>query len=150
MMIFLNSFKVEAPLEQVADFHSRSASLAAISPPPVIIRLDEAPQSMSAGDEMSFTLWLGPLPIRWKALITKVTETGFVDLQVEGPFEKWEHHHTFTSVSPSTTLVNDEIHVTLSNQLSKTLVGLGMMVGLPFLLRYRAWRTQRLLTQYVS
>lgn len=146
-MIFLNSFVVEAPIGQVAGFHSRSASMAAITPPPLVVRMHEAPETMSSGDEMSFTLWLGPLPIPWRALITNVSETGFIDLQVEGPFEKWEHHHSFRSVSPGKTVVEDEIHVQLSRQPVKMIVGLGMTLGLPFLLRYRAWKTSRLLKQ---
>jgi len=146
-MIFSNSFIVEAPIGQVTGFHSRSASMAAITPPPIIVRMHEAPETLNSGDEMSFTLWVGPLPIHWKALITNVSKTGCIDLQVEGPFEKWEHHHSFTSVSPSKTVVKDEIHVRLSRQPSKMMVGLGMTLGLPFLLKYRAWKTRRLLNQ---
>lgn len=144
-MIFTNSFQVHAPLVQVAEFHARSANMAAITPPPVIVRIHQAPQLLSEGDEMAFTLWIGPFPVRWRALISNVTATGFIDHQIAGPFEKWEHHHKFNPVDKTTTQVNDEIHIKLSGQPLQAMIGLGMAIGLPFLLAYRGWKTRRLL-----
>jgi ligand-binding SRPBCC domain-containing protein len=60
-MIVLNTYRIKAPLEQVAAFHRRSANMAAITPPPILGRMHAAPQELSNGDQMAFTLWFGPL-----------------------------------------------------------------------------------------
>ena len=44
-MIYRHQFRVNASLARVAEFHSRSASMAAITPPPIIARLHNAPPS---------------------------------------------------------------------------------------------------------
>jgi hypothetical protein len=36
--------------------------MAAITPPPMVVRMHRAPEHMGSGDEMDFTLWAGPLP----------------------------------------------------------------------------------------
>ena len=144
-MIFVNSFQLHVPLKLVAEFHSRSANMAAITPPPVVVSIHEAPEQLKEGDQMAFTLWIGPLPVHWQALITDVSINGFVDRQLRGPFEKWEHHHNFKAIDTGTTMVNDEVHIKLSKQPLKFLIGLGMAFSLPLLLNYRGWKTRHLL-----
>jgi ligand-binding SRPBCC domain-containing protein len=144
-MIFLNAFEVRAPLEAVADFHAQSASMAAITPPPVMVRVHRAEKTLRDGDEMDFTLWLGPLPVRWLAKIEATTRNGFVDRQIKGPFKKWAHRHSFERVDDTTTRVRDEIHIRLQRHPLWGTIGFLMMVNLPFLFAYRAWKTRRLL-----
>jgi ligand-binding SRPBCC domain-containing protein len=78
-MIYRHRFQVSSPVERVAEFHSRSASMAAITPPPMIIRMQHAPPVLRDGDEMDFTMWLGPFPIHWLARIEAVSPHGFTD-----------------------------------------------------------------------
>lgn len=144
-MIFLNAFEVRAPLEKVADFHAQSASMAAITPPPVKVRVQRAPAVLGDGDEMEFTLWLGPLPVRWLAKIEGATPSGFSDRQLKGPFRKWVHRHSFERINETRTRVRDEIHIALDRQPLWGIIGLLMIVNLPFLFAYRAWKTRRLL-----
>ncbi|MEZ4866523.1 MAG: hypothetical protein R3C14_34710 [Caldilineaceae bacterium] len=144
-MQFHHRFQVQAPLAKVAAFHRQSASMGAITPPPVIVRMQQAPPVLQEGDEMSFTLWLGPLPIHWRARIEGVTPTGFTDRQLAGPFQQWVHRHTFRALSPTVTEVIDEVEAELSEQWRWKVVGLGMWLNLRPLFLYRAWKTQQLL-----
>ena len=41
-MRYEHRFRVKAPLAAVADFHSRAASMPAITPPPIIVRMHRA------------------------------------------------------------------------------------------------------------
>ena len=59
-MIISNTYRVNAPLEQVAAFHRRSANMVDITPPPILVRMHAAPEELSEEDQMTFTLWLGP------------------------------------------------------------------------------------------
>lgn len=94
---------------------------------------------------MDFTLWLGPVPIRWLARIEDVSPTGFTDRQIRGPFQEWVHRHTFVSLDETATLVVDEIQLALHPHLWRALVGLGMWLSLPLLFAYRSWKTRRLI-----
>jgi ligand-binding SRPBCC domain-containing protein len=142
---YRHCFTVKAPLAEVAAFHSQSASMGAITPPPIMVRVHSAPTKLQEGDHMDFTMWLGPLPVRWVAQIEQTTPTSFVDRQISGPFESWVHLHTFSPVDPKTTEVIDQVTATLHQNWFWKLVGVGMWIGLPILFAYRGWKTRRLL-----
>lgn len=144
-MKYRHSFHVNVPIEDVARFHFQSASMAAITPPPIRVRIHHAPDSLGEGDEMAFTLWLGPLPLHWLAQIESVTATGFSDRQLTGPFGAWLHTHKFVQLSLKETVVIDEIEAQLLPHLLWRLVGLGMWLSLPILFAFRGWKTRRLL-----
>lgn len=146
-MLYRHSFEVAAPQPVVAEFHSSSASMGAITPPPVIVRVHSAPEQLSEGDEMDFTMWLGPLPIRWVARIEETTPVSFVDRQVSGPFASWRHLHTYVASGPDKTLVIDQVEAKLSTHWFWRLVGLGMWLNMPILFGYRGWKTRRLLNR---
>lgn len=146
-MNYYHRFTVKAPLATVAAFHSQSASMGAITPPPVIVQMHRAPPLLAEGDTMAFTMWLGPLPIRWVAGIEQVTPISFVDRQLRGPFTKWVHHHTFMPITATTTAVIDHVEAVVNAHGIWRWVGLGMWLNLPILFAYRAWQTKRLLEQ---
>jgi ligand-binding SRPBCC domain-containing protein len=142
-MQFEHRFAVEAPLADVVAFHRQSASMGAITPPPLVVQIQAAPAQLRDQDQMAFTLWFGPLPIRWRARIEQVTPISFVDRQLTGPFAHWMHLHTFFPVDDQTTLIVDRVEARLSDQPVWKLIGLGMWIGMPFLFAYRAWKTKQ-------
>jgi ligand-binding SRPBCC domain-containing protein len=144
-MKYRHRFRVKSSLSKVGEFHARSSSMAAITPPPVIVRLHRAPLILQEGDQMEFTLWLGPLPIHWLACIEEVTPSGFIDRQVRGPFRRWVHRHRFIPLGERETEVRDEVEVELSHHPLWALVGLGMWATLPLLFAFRGWKTRRVL-----
>ena len=144
-MKYRHQFRVRAPLARVTEFHSRTASLALLAPPPMVVRMRRAPAVQREGDEVDFTMWLGPLPIRWIARIDSVSETSFVDRLLRGPFREWLHRHTFTPIDAGTTAVIDEVQATLKAHGLWGTVGLMMWLALPLLFAYRGWQTRRVL-----
>lgn len=142
---FNHRFTVKAPLSRVVDFHQKPGSMAAITPPPIRVKFQQIPQILADGSEMAFTLWLGPLPVRWQARIENHSASGFTDRQLKGPFKEWVHVHSFELVNDTTTEVIDQVTLQLRPNLIWGLVGLGFYIGLPVLFRYRAWKTRRLL-----
>jgi ligand-binding SRPBCC domain-containing protein len=143
-MKYRHTFQVHAPLAKVAGFHASAASLKAITPPLLPMKLQHAPERMG-DDEMGFTMWVGPLPERWEARVEDVSPTGFLDRQVRGPFKTWAHRHTFIRLTKASTEVLDEVEASLKPHGLWGLVGLAMWLGLPLLFAYRGWRTRRLL-----
>jgi len=144
-MKYRHRFRVRAPLERVAEFHSRTARLAVLTPPPMVVRLHRAPGIQREGDEVDFTMWLGPLPIRWTARIDSVSETDFVDRQVHGPFRSWRHRHAYAPIDADTTEVTDEVQAELKTHWLWSVVGALMWFSLPLLFAYRGWKTRSVL-----
>jgi ligand-binding SRPBCC domain-containing protein len=142
---YRHRFRVRASADQVAEFHTRAASMAAITPPPVLVKIHQAPAALREGDKMDFTMWLGPLPVYWKAQIEGSSAKGFTDRQLRGPFAEWAHRHTFVPIDEKTTDVVDEVQLKLRRHPFWWMVGLLMRVGLPFLFAFRAWKTKRIL-----
>jgi ligand-binding SRPBCC domain-containing protein len=108
-MIFERQFEVRSPLARVREFHAQAASLVALTPPLMPMRLDASPSVLHVGDSMSFRMWLGPFPIRWTAHIDQAGPEGFTDRQTAGPFAEWVHRHTFEPISVDTSRVVDSI-----------------------------------------
>ena len=144
-MKYSHCFRVEAPVAVVAAFHNRSAAMAIITPPPLVTQVHRAPDFLATGESMEFTLWLGPLPMRWVAGFEDVGPAGFVDRMQRGPVRRWQHRHTFVAVDGNTTDVVDEVEITLRLHPIWGPIGLGMALNLPILFTYRGWQTRRLL-----
>ncbi len=123
--------------------------MAAITPPPILVQVHKAPEHLAEGDEMDFTLWLGPLPIHWVARFEDVTATSFVDRQIRGPMRSWRHQHRFVAIDELTTDVVDEVELEVRPHPIWGPVGLGMALNLPVLFAYRSWRTRGLLEKAV-
>lgn len=148
MKTFTHRFVVNAPIASVAGFHRAAESMAAITPPPVLVKLHDVPEHLHSGDQMAFTMWLGPLPLRWVARIEDVTDTGFVDELLEGPFASWTHRHEFIARGSGRTEVRDLVQATLRREPFWRLIGTFMWLNLRFLFAYRGWKTRRILEQY--
>ena len=143
-MKYRHAFGVRASLPEVARFHQKMESFKALNPPPIVVRLHQAADNPQDGDQMKFTLWLGPIPVRWVAQFSQVSPQGFTDTQIKGPFQKWIHQHRFHELNSQLTEVEDIVEVEIGiNPL--TPIAIAMWLGLPLLFGYRAWQTRKIL-----
>ena len=78
---FRHSFTVDAPLAAVRAFHHDTGVLRQLTPLPIIARV-HAFEPLADGSQAEFTLWFGPLPLRWQAVHSDVGPNGFTDTQV--------------------------------------------------------------------
>ncbi len=108
MPVFDYQFIVQAPVTAVRSFHQDTRILRKLSPPPIFAQIHEF-EPLAEGSRAEFTLWFGPIPVRWTAVHHHVSESGFTDRQVSGPLKFWEHTHHFTAVNASTTRVREHI-----------------------------------------
>lgn len=144
-MIFDYAFTVRASLAAVADFHHDARALKLLSPPPVVVQLHLV-EPMANGSIAEFTLWFGPLPVRWRAVHSQVAaQRGFTDTQARGPLRAWQHTHSFDEVAGG---VRVQEHVEYEHDsgwrgvLSRLLFN---PPALGFLFWYRGWATRRAL-----
>lgn len=143
MLVFESRFRVEAPLEAVSAFHFQTGILRALTPPLMIMQVHRF-DALGEGSIGDFTIWMGPIPVRWTARHEGVTSDGFFDIQLSGPMKSWRHSHRFVRAGESATEVCDRIEYEHDSGLRgmwSRLLFPGPALRVLFL--YRAWATRR-------
>lgn len=145
MKIFDDTFKVKAPLYKVQAFHRDTTSLKKLNPPPVIVQLHRV-DPMAEGSISEFTLWMGPVPVHWRAIHSQVSELGFTDTQERGPMERWQHTHRFQPINDQVTQIHEHIEYEhLPGWRGILFRLLFNPLGLKALFTYRKWATRQAL-----
>ena len=108
MPVFDFRFEVNAPLNVVSAFHFEPGILKTLTPPLMIMQVHKF-EPLAEESVAEFTMWMGPIPVRWKAVHSNVSETSFTDTQVSGPMKSWVHTHTFSKISDDITQVHEHI-----------------------------------------
>lgn len=108
MPVLDRRFTVDAPIDAVRAFHRDTSALKLLTPPPAIVRIHEM-EPLGEGSVSRFTVWFGPLPIRWTAVHSDVGPDGFTDTQAAGPCRRWVHTHRFTAIDETHTEVHDRV-----------------------------------------
>lgn len=88
---------IPRPREEVFPFFADPRSVAGLDPPWLrFTLLSPLPDPLAAGAVLDFRIrWLG-LPLRWRVLIREYDPPyRFVNVQVRGPYARWEHRHMF-------------------------------------------------------
>ncbi len=133
-------------LDAVLRFHQDPRALARLTPPPIVMQLHrDDRRSLTEGD-IEFSLWFGPIPIRWIARHEPgPTPHSFADSQIKGPLAYWRHEHLFSEADDGVQLTDRIILAHKSGWLG--LVTRLTFDGLPLrvLFAYRHWRTRRAL-----
>lgn len=91
------------PRAEVFAFFADPANLAHLAPKSFRLRILNAPAALAAGAVIDFRVaWLG-VPLRWRAFIREWDPPfRFVDVQVRGPYARWEHRHRFVEARGAT------------------------------------------------
>jgi ligand-binding SRPBCC domain-containing protein len=146
MPVITDRFQVKATLEAVALFHQDTNALKRLTPPPVFVTIQRV-EPLAEGSRSEFTLWFGPLPVRWLAVHTQVDRLkGFTDTQERGLMKHWVHRHSWQACDASTTQLEERIeyehHSGWRGLLSRLLFAPPLM---KVMLAYRRWSIRRAL-----
>jgi ligand-binding SRPBCC domain-containing protein len=99
-IVFQHRSVIPTTMARMLAFHEDPKALARLTPPPIFMQLHRDDRTSLTQGELEFTLWFGPLPIRWVAVHEPgPTPTSFADRQVRGPLKSWRHEHIFTEVA---------------------------------------------------
>ena len=97
---------VPVALDDAFAFFADPWNLAEITPPWLDFEIVEAPARLEEGSLIAYRLRLFRVPIRWRTRIVEWRPPhGFVDVQLAGPYRRWEHTHRLRAVEGGT-----EIH----------------------------------------
>lgn len=104
------SLVVPRPLDEVFDFFARPRNLHRITPAGMGFEYLTHDGEMRAGLEIGYRIRpLFGIPVGWLTRITAYDPPHeFRDIQLKGPYRRWEHHHRFEAVEGGT-LVRDEV-----------------------------------------
>jgi ligand-binding SRPBCC domain-containing protein len=151
MSIFERSFKVKAPLSEVATFHDDPISLIAITPPPVRVTIQRFDKPVHAGSRVIFRLGVGPFGVMWDGTIAEyVDQQYFRDVQNSGPFGAWSHTHTFTAEADGTRVIDRVEYKPPFGLIGKLLDPILVKPSLAYLFHYRVRKTRELLQHGVK
>ena len=108
------SQRVSSDLNSVYNFFAKPENLAAITPGWLDFQiLTPSPIPMREGAVIDYQIGLGPVPTRWRTLITTFRPPHlFVDEQLNGPYSFWHHTHRFEE-TPEGTVLQDEVRYLL-------------------------------------
>ncbi len=127
---------VQAPLDEVWEFHATVSGLEALTPEWMGLRVETVigpdgepdPDRLEAGSEIELSMHpfgIGPRQ-HWTSVITERDRTDgtayFRDEMVHGPFDRWVHTHTFFADGEQTVLRD---HIDYELPLVERLGGLG-------------------------
>ena len=114
MYLLQTNQTVDESLDNVFPFFSKPENLAKMTPPWLDFQiLTPSPIPMEKGTIIDYQIGLGPIPTRWRTLISSYEPSNyFVDEQLNGPYSFWHHTHRFKSVEKGT-LLSDEVRYLL-------------------------------------
>ena len=94
---------IARPRPEVFAFFADPANLPRLSPGWARLTLVAAPRALEAGAILDLRVrWLG-VPLAWRAVIREWDPPyRFVDVQVRGPYARWEHRHRFLDADGGT------------------------------------------------
>lgn len=144
MLKFQYSSLIDAPVETVWQFHERPDILQLLTPPWQPVQIIRREGGLNVGAISEFRLSLGPIPVTWVARHTECEINRlFVDRQIKGPMESWEHRHEFSPENGKTRL-QDVIHYEIPGGfLAELLLGWWVELRLRDMFRYRHEVTKR-------
>lgn len=158
MTVYERSIHVDAPFDDVWEFHSRASGLEALTPDWLRLRVEETtgpdgdadPDVLEEGTTIVSSVrpfGVGPRQ-RWTSVVRDRRENDgralFRDEMVDGPFARWEHTHRFSREGDGTR-VHDRVEYELAGGTVGRVASPVASVGLDPAFRYRHRRTKRLL-----
>ncbi|MCC6905011.1 MAG: hypothetical protein IT326_04150 [Anaerolineae bacterium] len=143
-MKYEHRFTVRATQAEVAEFHAHASGFRALVPPVSPAVIHSAPDPLIEGSILDFTLWMGPIPLRWQSLIEDVSTEGFTDtIGGKAPFAVWRHRHNFVRLDGHTTEVYDQVEGEVKRHAFWGPVGMLVWLSLPLLFAWRQVQTRR-------
>jgi NADH dehydrogenase len=104
------TLEVDRPIDEVFAFFSRPENLGRITPPAMGFELRSKDLAMRTGLEVEYRVrpLLG-IPTTWRSLIADFDPPhSFRDVQLRGPYRRWDHRHTFVAQGDRT-IITDEV-----------------------------------------
>jgi ligand-binding SRPBCC domain-containing protein len=105
---FVACSQIHASAEDVFRWHAEPGALERLTPPWEPVEMELRAPGIRNGDRGALRVRLGPFRIRWVFEHRDYIEgRQFRDVQLSGPFHRWEHTHLFTPQSHGVCILED-------------------------------------------
>ncbi len=130
--VFIRRVHIPAPAAEVFAWHARPGAFERLTPPWEAVEIIERRGGIENGDRVVLRMGLGPFSQQWVAE-HRDYEAGvqFRDVQISGPFARWEHTHRVEAAGRAGCILEDRIVYALPGG------RVGQMLG-------RAWTKRKL------
>ena len=126
-------------VEKAFAFFADAWNLEAITPPWLRFRILEAPMTLERGSLLVYRLRLFGAPIHWRTEIVEWRPPfGFTDVQLAGPYRRWEHSHRLSRVDGGTEIHDRVVYRLPYEPLAGLLAPLTVRPWLTMIFDYRA------------
>jgi ligand-binding SRPBCC domain-containing protein len=133
---------VPVDIEEAFAFFADAWNLEAITPAWLRFRIVEAPITLGTGSLLVYRLRLFGVRIRWRTEIVEWRPpVGFTDVQLSGPYRRWEHTHRLRPVDGGTEIYDHVVYRLPCEPLASVLAPVTVRPWLAAIFDYRAERT---------
>ncbi len=107
---FIKKSQMPVSAERLFEWHENPCALERLTPPWNRVKVIRKDEGIKPESEVHLKTYFGPIPFNWVARHKKY-QAGkeFSDIQVSGPFAKWEHHHRMFPKNKDESFLEDEI-----------------------------------------
>ncbi len=114
MPIYEKRSVINTPAPALFAWHTRPGAFERLAPPWEHLRIVARHGGIADGSRVTLELRRGPLKTRWEALHRDFIEgEQFTDVQVAGPFRKWEHTHRVEPAGEGQSTLIDQVQYAL-------------------------------------
>lgn len=114
MPLFEKRTRIRASAERLWDWHAAPGALERLTPPWEAVTIEDPGGGIADGSRVVLLVGNVPFRQRWVAEHRRVEPgRGFMDVQVRGPFRRWEHEHTFEPDGADASILTDRIEYEL-------------------------------------
>jgi ligand-binding SRPBCC domain-containing protein len=107
---FVARSRIAAPADAVFRWHAQPGALERLTPPWDPIEIVTRSPGIRNGDRGALRVRFGPFRLLWVFEHRDYIEgRQFRDVQLSGPFRRWEHTHSFTPDGPHACILEDRI-----------------------------------------
>ena len=110
MAEFIQKSVMPVSADELLAWHSRPGAFERLLPPWENIEIIRTASSLTGGAQAELAVRIGPFRKHWIAQHDALaSEVGFQDVQLSGPFAKWEHTHRMTPIDAESSSLEDSI-----------------------------------------
>lgn len=111
---FIHRSRIAASAREVFEWHSRPGAFERLKPPWEKVSVIERSGTIKNGDRITIVMQLGPLRQKWIAEHRDyIPGRQFRDVQIKGPFARWEHTHSMRPDGANACVLEDRIRYEL-------------------------------------
>ncbi len=134
---------------QLMDFYRDPGNLIPMTPVRLRFRLlPPAPETLTAGTRMNYSLRVFGVPVRWASqIVSWEPPSRFQDTQLTGPYRRWDHTHTFEPGDDGTWVIDEVQYELPLGVLGRVAHALAVARELRRIFRFRSRALHRLMAK---